>query len=67
MLGVNTVLYLVGIGLIILGGSSGIALFMRAMGKSETLAQGPGMTTLWGLFLIGILAGLMLISVSQRN
>ncbi len=67
MLGVNTILYIVGIGLVILGGSSGIALFLRALNKNETLAQGPGMTTLWGLFLIGILAGLMLISVSQRN
>jgi hypothetical protein len=67
MLGVNTILYIVGIGLIILGGSAGVALFLRALGKNETLAQGPGMTTLWGLFLIGILAGLMLISVSQRN
>jgi hypothetical protein len=60
------VLYVVGIGLLLLGGASGIALFVRAIGKNDSLAQGPGMTTLWGLFLIGLLAGLMLIAASAK-
>jgi hypothetical protein len=64
---VGFVLYWVGIGLLLLGGASGVALFVRAIGKNDNLAQGPGMTTLWGLFLIGLLAGLMLIAASQRG
>jgi hypothetical protein len=63
---VALVLYVVGIGLLLLGGASGIALFVRAIGKNDNLAQGPGMTTLWGLFLIGLLAGLMLIAASAK-
>ena len=61
------VLYIVGIGLLILGGAAGVALFVRAMAKNDKMAQGPGMTTLWGLFLIGLLAGLMLIAASAKQ
>ncbi len=64
---VSFVLYIVGIGLLLLGGASGVALFYRAVARNENLAQGPGMTTLWGLFLIGLLAGLMLIAASQSQ
>jgi len=63
----DTILNIVGIGLLILGGASGIALFMRALTKNENLQHGPGVTTLWGLFLIGLLAGLMLIAASNRT
>jgi len=63
----NTVLNIVGIGLLVLGGALGIALFMRALTKNENLQHGPGVTTLWGLFLIGLLAGLMLIAASNRG
>ena len=63
----NTVLNLVGIGLVLLGGASGVALFLRAIGSNDKLEQGPGMTTLWGLFLIGLLAGLMLIAASANR
>jgi hypothetical protein len=61
----NTILNLVGIGLVLLGGASGVALFLRSIGSNDNLAQGPGMTTLWGLFLIGLITGLLLISVSS--
>jgi hypothetical protein len=67
MLSIKMVLNIVGIGLLVLGGSSGIALFVRAIGRNDTLAQGPGVTTLWGLFLIGLVAGLMLIAASQQQ
>ncbi|MBK6799595.1 MAG: hypothetical protein IPL01_05110 [Acidobacteria bacterium] len=67
MFGVSFVLYVVGIGLVLLGGASGIALFVRAVARNENLAQGPGMTTLWGLFLIGLIAGLMLIAASAKQ
>jgi hypothetical protein len=67
LVSISTVLYIVGVGLLILGGSAGIALFVRAMAKNENMAQGPGMTTLWGLFLIGLVAGLMLIAASAQQ
>ncbi|NBO66634.1 MAG: hypothetical protein EBU88_17620 [Acidobacteria bacterium] len=63
----NTILNLVGIGLVLLSGASGIALFLRAIGSNESQAQGPGMTTLWGLFLIGLITGLLLISISSAR
>ena len=65
--GISVVLYIVGKGMLILGGASGVALFLRAIGKNDSLAQGPGVTTLWGLFLIGLVAGLMLIAASYKQ
>ncbi|HKX28341.1 MAG TPA: hypothetical protein VJ302_11635 [Blastocatellia bacterium] len=64
---IKAVLYIVGTGLLILGGASGIALFVRAVGRNGNQLQGPGVTTLWGLFLIGLVAGLMLIAASQQQ
>jgi len=61
----NTILNLVGIGLVLLSGASGVALFLRSITSNGSQAQGPGMTTLWGLFLIGLITGLLLISVSS--
>jgi len=62
---ISMVLNIVGIGLLVLGGASGIALFVGAIGREGNLARGPGATTLWGLFLIGLVAGLMLIAASS--
>jgi len=61
----NTILNLVGIGLVLLSRASGVALFLRSITANGSQAQGPGMTTLWGLFLIGLITGLLLISVSS--
>ena len=61
----NTILNLVGIGLVLLSGASGVALFLRSITGNGSQAQGPGMTTLWGMFLIGLITGLLLISVSS--
>jgi hypothetical protein len=63
----ETVLNLVGIGLVLLGGASGVALFLQAIARNQNQAQGPGMTTLWGLFLIGLITGLMLIAASANR
>ncbi|MBK9312885.1 MAG: hypothetical protein IPM55_01335 [Acidobacteria bacterium] len=63
----STVLNLVGIGLLLLAAASGIALFVRAVGRSDKFTQGPGLSTLWGLFLIGLMAGLMLVAVSEKQ
>jgi hypothetical protein len=35
----NTILNLVGIGLVLLSGASGIALFLRAIGSNESLRR----------------------------
>ncbi len=53
---------LIGYGLIILGGASGLALFLRASLGREKISQGPGMSTLWGLFITGLAAGVLLIT-----
>ena len=53
----------VGLGLLLLGGASGMALFIRAVIGKDSISQGPGIGTLWGLFIIGIIAGLILISI----
>lgn len=63
----SMVLNMVGIGLLLLAGASGIALFVRAVSKSDKYAQGIGLSTLWGLFLIGLMAGLMLVAVSEKQ
>lgn len=62
---IGTVLLYVGFGLLILGGASGVALFMGAISREGSIFRGPGASTLWGLFLIGLLAGLMLIAASN--
>ena len=48
----------IGAGLILLGGASGLALFARATaGKTDH----GDTATLWGLFLVGLVAGLVLL------
>jgi len=54
---------LVGLGLLLLGGVSGVALFFRAVVGKDKISEGPGIGTLWGLFIIGLIAGLILISI----
>lgn len=55
---IDNILQLIGIGLIGLGGLSGVMLFLRAaLGK----ANGDSTATLWGLFLLGLLGGIGLL------
>ncbi|CAN2043490.1 conserved hypothetical protein [Candidatus Magnetomoraceae bacterium gMMP-1] len=59
-MGINGILSLIGIGLITLGGLSGIVLFLRASaGKAE---EGTSTGTLWGLFIVGLIAGIIILS-----
>ena len=61
-----TVYWFVGIGLIILGGCSGTALFLRAIrspGTNNVDDKAKG--TLWGLFIIGVLSGLILLGAAR--
>ena len=51
----------VGGGLLLLGATSGMALFARALKLSDRVGDETNVGTLWGLFLLGIIAGLILI------
>jgi hypothetical protein len=55
------VVLLVGAGLLLLGGISGYALFARAMKISDKFGDETNVGTLWGLFLLGLSAGLALL------
>ena len=57
------ILRFIGIGLVILGGLSGVVLFFRA---SAGKAEGSSASTLWGLFIIGLIAGILLLMVPLR-
>jgi hypothetical protein len=60
------VLWIVGIGLIILGGCSGVALFVRAVGGSDLKDGEKATGTLWGLFIVGVLGGLILLAAVSK-
>lgn len=55
------VVMIVGGGLLVLGGVSGYALFARALRISDRFGDETNVGTLWGLFLLGLSAGLALL------
>jgi hypothetical protein len=55
------VVMIVGGGLLVLGGVSGYALFARALKISDRFGDETNVGTLWGLFLLGLSAGLALL------
>jgi hypothetical protein len=55
------VVLVVGLALLILGGVSGYALFARALKISDKFGDETNVGTLWGLFLLGLSAGLALL------
>ena len=55
------VVMIVGGGLLLLGGISGYALFARALKLSDRFGDETNVGTLWGLFLLGLSAGLALL------
>ncbi len=55
------VVLVVGSGLLLLGGLSGYALFTRALKVSDKFGDETNIGTLWGLFILGLSAGLLLI------
>lgn len=55
------VVLIVGVALLILGGVSGYALFARALKISDKFGDETNVGTLWGLFLLGLSAGLALL------
>ena len=57
----NIVVLVVGLALLVLGGGSGYALFARALKISDKFGDETNVGTLWGLFLLGLSAGLALL------
>ena len=58
------IFFMVGVVLLLLGGGSGIALFFRAISGATTRESEGATGVLWGLFLLGIVAGLILIGMT---
>lgn len=54
------IVLVVGGGLLLLGGLSGYALFARALKISDKFGDETNVGTLWGLFFLGLSAGLLL-------
>jgi len=57
----SIVVLVVGGGLLLLGALSGVALFARALSLSDKVGDETNVGTLWGLFLLGIPSGLLLV------
>lgn len=55
------IVLLVGGGLLVLGGVSGYALFSRALRTADKVGDETNVGTLWGLFLLCLPAGLLLV------
>jgi len=55
------IVLIVGAGLLILGIFSGYALLSRALTLSDKFGDETNIGTLWGLFLLGVPSGLLLI------
>ncbi len=55
------ILFLVGLGLLLLGGISAFALFARALKITDRFGDETNIATLWGLFLLGVPVGLLLL------
>jgi hypothetical protein len=55
--------WVVGIGLVLLGGGAGVALFFRAIAGADNREGEKATGTLWGLFIVGVLGGLILLAV----
>jgi len=62
----RTIYFTTGMGLLALAAISGIFLLVGAV-KSKGQQANWDVATLWGLFLIGLIAGLILIAVSTTK
>lgn len=58
------ILLIVGLALLALGGISGGALFARAVKISDRFGDETNVGTLWGLFFLGLAAGLLMIWIA---
>ncbi|MDI6808887.1 MAG: hypothetical protein QME66_07900 [Candidatus Eisenbacteria bacterium] len=48
--------------LLFLGGASGVVLFVRAVVAHDKISEGPGIGTLWGLFILCTTAGIIIVA-----
>ena len=55
------IVLIVGAGLLLLGSFSGYALLARALRISDKFGDETNIGTLWGLFILGLSSGLLLI------
>jgi len=55
-----------GVVLLTLGGFSGIALFLRVLFGADKKEGEKGTSTLWGLFITGVIGGLFLVVTSSK-
>ncbi|MBG11717.1 MAG: hypothetical protein CL553_00680 [Alcanivorax sp.] len=60
----DIILLIVGLALLALGGISGGALFARAVKISDRFGDETNVGTLWGLFFLGLAAGLLMIWIA---
>jgi len=60
----DIILLVVGLALLALGGISGGALFARAVKISDRFGDETNVGTLWGLFFLGLAAGLLMIWIA---
>jgi hypothetical protein len=59
------ILWFVGIVLLLLGGLAGVVLLIRAtVAKSDVV---PGGSTLWGLLIVGLFFGLIVLSIASHT
>ena len=65
----QSIFWMVGIALLVLSGAAGVALFLRAIGVSDADSKGEDARrgTLWGLFLVGLIAGLILVGIASAT
>ena len=64
---IHEIFRLIGIGLTLLGSASGVALFVRAVIGKEKISEGPGMSTLWGLFIFSLASGFVILIALSRG
>lgn len=57
----SIIVLLVGVGLLLLGAISGYALYARSLRISDKYGDETNVGTLWGLFILGLSAGLLLV------
>ncbi len=60
------ILKILGIGLLILGGFSGVVLFLRAA-SGKVVSEDSSANTLWGLFLLCLISGLVILMLVFFN
>jgi hypothetical protein len=65
-MGSPEIVFATGIVLLILGGRSGTALFLRVLFGADNKEGGKGTSTLWGLFITGVIGGLFLVVTSLK-